>query len=127
MNKAKRHEEDIKRELSVIITELKDPRIAPFTSVVRLNLAPDLSYCKAYISSLGSIKDDDSLKVAKESCEGLKSAEGYIKRELLHRLKLRRAPSFEFVATDSIEYSAKISQKLQSLTYFTNDENEEES
>ncbi len=100
--------EDIKRELTAVMREVKDPRVHKgFISVVRVDVTNDLSYATVYVSSL------QGLDSAKEAVEGLKSAEGFIKREIGHRVKIRHMPSFVFKATDSIEYSARISDLLK--------------
>ncbi len=102
--------EDIKRELTAIFRELKDPRVTEvFLSIVRVEVTNDLSYCTVFVSAL------EGLDKAKGACKGLDSASGYIRRELGHRLKLRHVPSLIFTATDSIEYSAEISRILNSL------------
>ncbi|MBQ8057116.1 MAG: 30S ribosome-binding factor RbfA [Ruminococcus sp.] len=102
--------EDIKRELTAIFRELKDPRVTEvFLSIVRVEVTYDLSYCTVFVSAL------EGLDKAKGACKGLDSASGYIRRELGHRLKLRHVPSLIFTATDSIEYSAEISRILNSL------------
>lgn len=102
--------EDIKRELTAILRELKDPRVRhSMVSVVRVEVTNDLSYCKVYISAM------EGQDAAKEAVKGLKSAGGYIRRELGARLKLRHVPELLFCATDSIEYSANISRILHDL------------
>lgn len=102
--------EDVKRELTAILREMKDPRVSSgLISIIRVEVTNDLSYCKVYISSLKGIED------AKQAVKALKSAEGYIRRELGHRLKLRHVPQPLFSATDSIEYSANISRLLNDL------------
>ena len=102
--------EDIKRELTAIFRELKDPRVTEvFLSIVRVEVTNDLSYCTVFVSAL------EGLEKAKGACKGLDSAAGYIRRELGNRLKLRHVPSLIFTATDSIEYSAEISRILNSL------------
>ena len=78
--------EDIKRELTAIFRELKDPRIAEFITIVRVDLSNDLSHCKVYISCF------DGIEKARESVKGLTSASGFIKRELFHRLLLLIQP-----------------------------------
>ncbi len=97
------------RELTAILRELKDPRIDPMLTIVRVELTRDLSDCKIYVSSLSG------KQTAKESCKGLDSAAGYIRRELLHRIKIRKSPTLRFIADDSIARSAEINQKLQAL------------
>ncbi len=109
-HKIGRTTEDIKRELTAIFRELKDPRVTEvFLSIVRVDVTNDLSYCTVYVSSL------EGLDKTKNACKGLDSAAGFIRRELGHRLKLRHVPSLIFTATDSIEYSAEISRILNSL------------
>ncbi len=109
-HKIERATEDIRRELTAIFRELKDPRVnQAFLSIVRVEVTNDLSYCSVYISAI------EGINRAKEAVKGLKSASGYIRRELGHRLKLRHVPELIFNATDSIEYSANISRILSSL------------
>ena len=109
-HKIGRTTEDIKRELTAIFRELKDPRVTEvFLSIVRVEVTNDLSYCTVFVSSL------EGLDNTKNACKGLDSAAGFIRRELGHRLKLRHVPSLIFTATDSIEYSAEISRILNSL------------
>ncbi|MCQ2469465.1 MAG: 30S ribosome-binding factor RbfA [Ruminococcus sp.] len=107
--KNSRTAEDIKREITAILRDLKDPRIDKMLTVIRADLSGDMSFCKVYVSSF------EGLERAKESVKGLKSAEGFIKRELFHRLKLRKAPSLVFIADNSTEISAEISKKLNDL------------
>ncbi|MBQ0098284.1 MAG: 30S ribosome-binding factor RbfA [Oscillospiraceae bacterium] len=109
-HKLGRTTEDIKRELTAILRELKDPRITSvFLSIVRVEVTNDLSYCKVYVSAL------EGMEKAKSAVKGLVSASGYIRRELGQRLKLRHIPELIFVPSDSIEYSAEISKILNTL------------
>jgi ribosome-binding factor A len=109
-HKLGRTTEDIKRELTAIFRELKDPRVnACFLSIVRVEVTNDLSYCTVYISAL------EGLDAAKNAAKGLRSAAGYIRRELGLRLRLRHVPELIFTPTDSIEYSAEISRILHRL------------
>ncbi|MGN0604921.1 MAG: 30S ribosome-binding factor RbfA [Oscillospiraceae bacterium] len=107
--KAGRLGEDIKRELTAILRELKDPRIAPMTTIVRADLSNDMSHCKVYVSCF------EGIERAKLSVEGLTSASGYIKRELFARLKMRKCPDLKFIADDSIEHSAEINQMINNF------------
>lgn len=107
--KNSRMAEDIKREMTAILRELKDPRIDKLLTIVRADLSGDMSSCKIYVSSLGGIEK------TKESTEGLKSASGYIRRELFHRLQMRKSPELTFIADTSIERGAEISRKLGEL------------
>ena len=102
---------EVMRELSVIIREdIKDPRISPLTSVVAVEVTPDLKYAKAYISVLGSPEE------GKDTIKGLKSAEGYIRRELARTLNLRNTPEIRFVLDQSIEYGVNMSKKIDEVT-----------
>ena len=102
--------EDIRREVSAILRELKDPRVSGcMLSVVRVEVTNDLSYCTVYGSAM------EGMETAENAVKGLKSAAGYVRRELGNRLKLRHVPEMIFKATDSIEYSANISRILHDL------------
>ncbi len=101
---------EVLRELtSIIRDEVKDPRIDPLLTVTRAEVTPDLQFCKCYVSSLGS---DELLS---ESIEGLKSAGGFIRRELAHRVNLRKTPELQFVADRSMEYAIEMSKKIEAL------------
>ena len=103
--------EEVLRELSEIIRNgIKDPRIHPMTSVVSVEVTPDLKYCKAYISVLGN---EDA---AKATIEGLKSAEGYVRRELARRINLRNTPELKFILDQSIEYGVNMSKLIDEVT-----------
>lgn len=113
--------EDIKRELTAIFRELKDPRVAEaFVSIIRVEVTNDLSYCTVYISAI------EGMERAKEAVKGLKSASGFIRRELGARLKIRHIPELIFNATDSIEYSANISRILNDLDIKNDEQIDEE-
>ncbi|GHU81598.1 ribosome-binding factor A [Clostridia bacterium] len=102
--------EDVKREITAILREMKDPRVSSgLISVVRVEVTNDLSYCKIYVSSMQGIEN------AKEAVKALKAAEGFVRHELGSRLSLRHVPKPIFTATDSIEYSANISKLLLDL------------
>lgn len=101
--------EEVRRELSGVIRELKDTRIPMMTSVVSVQVTNDLSYAKAYISVMG---DEDTQKNA---LQGLKSAAGFIRREIGHRMKLRHTPEFVFLLDHSIEHGAHINQMLHDI------------
>ena len=120
-HKLGRTTEDIRRELTAIFRELKDPRVnSCFLSIVRVEVTNDLSYCTVYVSAL------EGLDRAKEAIKGLKSAAGFIRRELGHRLRLRHVPELIFTPTDSIEYSAEISRILNSLDIKDDEEDSDE-
>ena len=101
---------EVQRELSRIIShEIKDPRINPMTSVTDVIVTPDLKYCKAFISVLG---DKES---AEETLAGLRSATGYIRRELARSINLRNTPELTFVVDNSIEYGIEMSKKIDEV------------
>ena len=101
---------EVQKELSSIIRgEIKDPRIHPMTSVMAVEVAPDLKTCKAYISVLGN-------QDAKEATiRGLNSAEGYIRRQLARNLNLRNTPEIRFILDESIEYGVNISKLIDDV------------
>ena len=102
---------EVQRELSEIIRGgIKDPRIHPMTSVIAVEVTPDLKYCKAYISVLGN---EDA---GKATIEGLKSAEGYVRRELARRVNLRNTPQIKFILDQSIEYGVNMSHLIDEVT-----------
>ena len=83
---------EVQRELSNILRAgIKDPRVAPMTSVVAVEVAPDLKTCKAYISVLGDEK------AQQDTIRGLQSAEGYIRRELARTINMRNTPEIRFI------------------------------
>ena len=103
--------QEVQKELSEIIRAgIKDPRINPMTSVVAVEVAPDLKTCKAYISVLG---DEESQK---DTLAGLKSAEGYVRRELARRINLRNTPELKFILDQSIEYGVNMSKLINEVT-----------
>lgn len=102
---------EVQRELANIIRSgIKDPRINPLTSVVAVEVAPDLKTCKAFISVLG---DEEAQKA---TLEGLKSAEGYIRRELARTVNLRNTPEIRFILDQSIEYGVNMSKMIDRVT-----------
>lgn len=101
---------EVHKELSNIIrSEIKDPRINPMTSVVAVNVSPDLKTCKAYISVLG---DEESQQ---NTIKGLKSAEGYIRNLLAKTINLRNTPEITFVLDQSIEYGVNMSRLIDEV------------
>ncbi|MBQ3573150.1 MAG: 30S ribosome-binding factor RbfA [Clostridia bacterium] len=101
--------EEVRRELSAVIRELKDPRLPIMTTVVAVNVTKDLKFAKAYISVMGS----EDVKAG--AIAALKNASSFIRREIGHRLNLRNTPEFTFVADNSIEYGAHINEILKEL------------
>ena len=106
---------EVLNELSNIIrSEIKDPRINHMTSVVAVEVAPDLKTCKAYISVLGDEKSQ------KDTITGLKSAEGYIRRQLARTVNLRNTPEIRFILDQSIEYGINMSKLIDEVTEHDN-------
>lgn len=102
---------EVQRELSNIIRgEIKDPRINPLTSVVAVEVAPDLKSCKAFVSVLG---DEQSQK---DTLAGLRSAEGFIRTKLAKTINLRNTPELRFVLDQSIEYGVNMSKLIDDVT-----------
>lgn len=102
---------EVQRELCNILRDgIKDPRIAPMTSIVAVEVAPDLKTCKAYVSVFGNEK------MQQDTVKGLVSAEGFIRRELAHRLNMRNTPEIKFVLDQSIEYGVAMSKKIDDVT-----------
>ena len=111
---------EVQRELSQIIrSEIKDPRIHPLTSVVAVEVTPDLKYCNAYISVLG---DEEA---GKATIEGLRSAASFVRRELAHRVNLRNTPEIKFILDQSIEYGVNMSKLIDEVTKDLHDNEEE--
>ena len=113
---------EVQKELGRIITrEIKDPRISSLTSVVAVEVAPDLKTCKAYISVLGD------KEAQKDTLAGLNSAMGYIRKELARSVNLRNTPAITFVMDQSIEYGVNMSRIINEVNKdLKEDLNEEE-
>ena len=102
---------EVQKELSNIIrNEIKDPRIHPMTSVVAAEVAPDLKFCKAYISVLGAEE------AQKSTIQGLKNASSYIRTKLAQSVNLRNTPQITFVLDQSIEYGVHMSKLIDEVT-----------
>lgn len=101
---------EVQRVLAEIIRgEIKDPRISPWTSVVAVEVAPDLKSCKAWISVLGG----EEARVS--TLEGLRSAEGFIRTKLAKTINLRNTPDITFVMDQSIEYGVHMSHRIDEV------------
>ncbi len=108
-NRINRINEEIQKELSSLLRTVKDPRVQDtMISVTRVETTPDLRYTKVYVSFL----EEDKVKNA---MAGLKSAGGYLRRELGHNLQLRYAPEIVWSLDDSITYGAKMLKLINSL------------
>ncbi len=101
--------EELKKTISQVIFEMKDPRIPVLTSLTSVEVSPDLKYSKAHVSVYG---DDASVK---EAVEALNHAAGFIQHEVASRMTIRRVPQIKFVGDDSIAYSVHISEIIRSL------------
>lgn len=108
-NRMSKVDEEIKRELSVIISQdLKNPNITGLISVTKVKTSPDLKSAKVYVSILNS-------KSKKNTMQGLKNASGFIRSELARRIVLRYTPELIFEIDDSMEYGAKIDNILKEI------------
>ena len=101
---------EVQRVLAQIICgEIKDPRIAPMTSVVAVEVAPDLKTCKAWISVLGDEKAQT------DTLAGLQSAEGYIGGQIARTINLRNTPQIHFIMDQSIAYGVNMSKRIEEV------------
>ena len=108
-NRINRINEEIQKELSALLRNLKAPRIQDtMISITRVETTPDLRYTKVYVSFLQEERAADAMK-------GLKSAAGYLRRELGNALKLRYTPQIMWALDDSITYGAKMLALINSL------------
>ena len=108
-NRIGRINEEIQRELSDQFRRLKDPRVSSgMVSVIRVDTTGDLRYAKIYVSALDKSKEKDILK-------GLKSASGFLRRDVAAKVQLRYAPEFLFHLDDSITHGAYINELLKNL------------
>ena len=108
-NRIGRINEEIQKELASLLRNLKDPRVqSTMISITRVETTPDLRYAKVYASFLDESKANDALK-------GLKSASGYLRRELGSALNLRYTPELQWALDDSITYGAKMLKLINSL------------
>ena len=106
-NRIGRINEEIQRELADQLRHLKDPRVSSgMVSVTRVDTTGDLLYARVYVSALDKSQEKEILK-------GLKSASGFLRRELGRALQLRYTPELQFIADDSIQYGAHILEVLR--------------
>lgn len=119
-NRIGRINEEVQRELASLLRELKDPRVSGLISITNVEVTPDLRFAKVYVSVLETEQAKDTLK-------GLKSAGGYLRRELGARLNLRHTPQLDFVLDDSIAYGAHIFDILSKLDIPEDDHENEQS
>lgn len=115
-NRISRINEEIQKELAAAIRNLKDPRVSgTMISITHVETTPDLRWAKVYVSFLEEDKAKDALK-------GLKSAGGYLRRELGNALNLRYTPELNWALDDSITYGAKMLKLINSLEVKADDE-----
>ncbi len=108
--KNRRINDEVMRALATIIREIKDPRVSMMTSVMAVEVAPDLKNCKVWISVLGSDEE------GKKTMEGLKSANGFIRGELARKVNLRNTPELHFLLDDSIAYGVDMAHRIDEVT-----------
>jgi ribosome-binding factor A len=100
--------DEMQKELALILREIKDPRIKDaFISITAVEATGDLKFAKVYYSAMLGDK--------KEIAKGLKTSAGYIRRQLAMRLNLRMTPELSFYEDHSIEHGAKISKLLENI------------
>ena len=110
--------QEIQKELSSLLRNVKDPRVQnTMISITRVETTPDLRYAKVYVSFLEADKANDALK-------GLKSASGYLRRELGRALQLRYTPELMWALDDSITYGARMLELINSLEVKHDDDEE---
>ncbi len=102
--------EEIKKALSEIVRDMKDPRISPMTTIMLVEATNDLKLAKVKVSVYD--KDDAARR---ETVAALNRAEGFIARELGRRIDIRRIPTLKFTLDDSIEYSVHIAEIIDRL------------
>ena len=118
-NRIGRINEEIQKELASLIRNLKDPRVQDtMISITHVETTPDLRYAKVYVSFLQEDRANDALK-------GLKSAGGYLRRELGARLQLRYTPELTWALDDSITYGAKMMKLINSLEVSHHEDDEQ--
>ena len=119
-NRIGRINEEIQKELASLLRNLKDPRVqSTMISITHVETTPDLRYAKVYASFLDETKAAEALK-------GLKSASGYLRRELGAALKLRYTPELVWALDDSITYGAKMLKLINSLEVSSDEQSDEE-
>ena len=115
-NRINRINEEIQKELSNLLRTVKDPRVAEtMISITRVETTPDLRYTKVYVSILQEEKANDAMK-------GLKSAAGFLRRQLASDVRLRCVPEIVWALDDSITYGARMLSLINSLNVKSDDE-----
>lgn len=121
IDRTNRISEEMRKEISNIIqNELKDPRLPKFISVTSVNVTRDLRYAKVYVSVLGN--DEDK----KHAIQGLKSAAGFIRREVGHRIQMRYTPEVQFELDTSIEHGVYMTKLINETVKDSEKQGEQE-
>ena len=112
--------QEVQKELSNLIRlEVKDPRVSPMTSVVNVEVAPDLKTAKVFISVLGDEK------AQQDTIKGLKSAAPFLRSQLAHNMNMRNTPELRFISDQSIEYGVNMSHLIDEITADLHDDEED--
>lgn len=109
-NRLIRINQEVHNDLSNILRgDIKDPRVSPMTSIVKVDVKSDLKHCIVYVSVMGDEKEQN------DTLEGLKSSSGHIRSELAHRTNLRNTPELKFIIDHSIQYGVEISALIDKV------------
>ena len=110
---------EVQKELSNLIRmEVKDPRVSPMTTIVNVEVAPDLKTAKVFISVLGDEK------AQQDTIRGLKSAAPFLRSQLAHNMNMRNTPELRFISDQSIEYGVNMSHLIDEITADLHDDEE---
>ena len=103
---------EVQREMSQIIREeIKDPRVHPMTSVMAVEVTPDLKYAKIFISVFGTEEEKE------KTMEGLKKSASFARGQLARRMNLRNTPELTFILDNSIEYGVNMSKRIDEVNH----------
>ena len=103
---------EVQREMSQIIREeIKDPRVHPMTSVMAVEVTPDLKFAKIFVSVLGSEEEKE------KTMEGLKKSASFARGQLARRMNLRNTPELTFILDNSIEYGVTMSKRIDEVNH----------
>ena len=112
---------EVQREMSQIIREdIKDPRVHPLTSVMAVEVTPDLKFAKIFISVFGNEEEKE------KTMEGLKKSVAFARMQLAKRMNLRNTPELTFILDESIEYGVNMSKLIDEVTQYDNEHHVEE-
>lgn len=110
-NKMARVNEDMRREIIAVVGKMKDPALqGGLVSIMRVEVAPDLSVAKVYVSKLGATEGG-----AKEAANALNRAKGHVRSEVAKKMHIRKTPEFTFIADEGSAYAAHINELLANL------------